>query len=356
MRFIWMPLAKLQEGLGGQGQAIAMAVAVGLTLFISVMFFVPYPLKMDSEGKLIPQVRKQVYYGGMNGTILRFNVKPNENVKEKQQLIALRDITLAKQLHEWKTKRDEALRNADAAGQLANTTPDPEKRKQLIGDRDKYMAEAASLDRQLERFKDLVGARAGGPDDDWLFVVKAPDLTDKDQQALKGLDEAPLYTILNTSFEEELTGRAIRPSDPVLRLGVKNGPWEVEMKIPQKHIGQVLLAFKRLNTDELDVDFLLRSDPTRVFRGKLHRSKVGLEANPPHDEGSMSSKDEAEPVVMCYVRIAGSDIPEDKQVPRELLLSGTEVHAKVLCGDRAMGYSLFYGVWEFLFEKVVFFF
>jgi hypothetical protein len=38
------------------------------------------------------------------------------------------------------------------------------------------------------------------------------------------------------------------------------------------------------------------------------------------------------------------------------LLSGTEVHSRIRCGNRPMGYSLFYGVWEFLYEKVVFFF
>ena len=36
--------------------------------------------------------------------------------------------------------------------------------------------------------------------------------------------------------------------------------------------------------------------------------------------------------------------------------AGTEVHAKVRCGNRRMGYALFYGVWEFIYEKVVFFF
>jgi hypothetical protein len=37
-------------------------------------------------------------------------------------------------------------------------------------------------------------------------------------------------------------------------------------------------------------------------------------------------------------------------------VTGTEVVAKVRCGNHAMGYSLFYGVWEFFYEKVVFFF
>src|SRR5437016_1006386 len=87
----------------------------------------------------------------------------------------------------------------------------------------------------------------------------------------------------------------------------------------------------------LDVDFLLRSDPTRVFRGKLHRHKVGGEANPSHDEAA-SASNEAEPVVVAYVRIDGDDIDADRRVPPELLLSGTEVHAKVRCGTRPMGY------------------
>src|SRR5262249_18828061 len=134
------------------------------------------------------------------------------------------------------------------------------------------------------------------------------------------------------------------------------GPWELELKIPQKHLGQVLLAFQRENTDVLDVDFLLKSDPTRVFRGKLHRGRIAGEAKPSQEEAAATSTSEAEPVAVAYVEIAGDGIDKDKEVPEELLLSGVEVHAKVRCGDRAMGYSLFYGVWEFLFEKVVFFF
>ena len=52
----------------------------------------------------------------------------------------------------------------------------------------------------------------------------------------------------------------------------------------------------------------------------------------------------------------GRDIDEDDRIPPEYLVTGTEVHAKVRCGNRAMGYSLFYGVWEFFYEKVVWFF
>jgi hypothetical protein len=123
------------------------------------------------------------------------------------------------------------------------------------------------------------------------------------------------------------------------------------MKIPQKHIGQVLQAYQYLNTDTLDVDLIVKSESTGTYKGKLERSKIAGEATPHRDE-----TEEAEPVVMAWVRIEGNDIPEGKRVPRELMLTGVEVHAKVRCGNHAMGYSLFYGVWEFFYEKVVFFF
>ena len=156
-------------------------------------------------------------------------------------------------------------------------------------------------------------------------------------------------TILNADFKETLTGKFVRPSDPLLRLGHEAGAWEVELKIPQKHVGQVLAAFGTAN--ELDVDLLLLSDPTRVYKGKLTRDKIAGEASVRREES-----DESEPVVIATVRVDGDDIPLEDRLPRERLLTGTEVHAKIRCGDHALGYSLFYGAWEFFFEKVVFFF
>ncbi len=41
----------------------------------------------------------------------------------------------------------------------------------------------------------------------------------------------------------EPSGQADR-ADP--QLGLKEGPWEIELKIPQKHIGQVLNGFQML--------------------------------------------------------------------------------------------------------------
>jgi hypothetical protein len=126
--------------------------------------------------------------------------------------------------------------------------------------------------------------------------------------------------------------------------------WEVKLKIPQKHVGQVLSAYSRLpQGSELDVDLLWTSGPTHSYKGKLARNKISSEANPDQNDHS-----EQEPVVVAWVRVSGSDIPEGSQLPATMLVTGTDVHSRVRCGNRAMGYSLFYGVWEFLYEKVIF--
>ena len=126
----------------------------------------------------------------------------------------------------------------------------------------------------------------------------------------------------------------------------------MRLKIPEKHIGQVKSAFPKNEADpKLDVDLLVMSHPTQKFRGVLYKSRLAGEATPNRDDHNESA-----PVVVAYVSLDDRSIPEELRVPRDYITTGVEVHAKILCGNHAMGYSLFYGLWEFLYEKVVFFF
>ena len=174
--------------------------------------------------------------------------------------------------------------------------------------------------------------------------------------------------ILSADFRENLEGRMVKPNEPLIRIGFtdpehpKLSDWEIELKIPQKHVGQVLEAYKRLPAGaELDVDVLFMSQPDAgSFRVKLRKDKIASQANTQKDDNN-----EAEPVVLAWARVHPKkikdadgkmidDIPADLQITSSLLLSGSEVHSRVRCGNHPMGYSLFYGVYEFLYEKVVF--
>ena len=129
--------------------------------------------------------------------------------------------------------------------------------------------------------------------------------------------------------------------------------WEVELKISQKYIGQVLMAFDRLKKgDELEVDILLASEPTRMYKGKLWCNKIAAEATPNKDDNN-----ESEPVTIAWVRLSGRDIPANYQLSPVDLIPGLDMfRTRIRCGTRPMGYSLFYGVWEYAYETFVFFF
>jgi hypothetical protein len=101
----------------------------------------------------------------------------------------------------------------------------------------------------------------------------------------------------------------------------------------------------------LEVDILLASMPDSSFLGRLYKEDLAAEAVPNRDE-----HDENEPVVTAYIKLNLDDIPPEKRVPEQHFVTGLEVRTRIRCGDHSLGYSMFHGVWEWFYEKVVFFF
>jgi hypothetical protein len=308
---------------------------------------------MDSTGQLLPQVRRQVF-SPVPGQVQGFHVLPTEDVNEGRDLATMYDVNLESKLRQLREEMLSAGKQADEA-EAAAKKPGIE-----FAQQQKYLTDAQikriTQNGKREELEALIHRTNASSRLESLgfYSLKAP-LFAPEEAALLTNSVRKRWTVLTGNFREEWTGREAKPSEPIMRLGAKDGPWEIEMKIPQKHLGQILYAMdqKRLRNEAevLDVDFLLRSDTTRTFKGKLTREKTSGEANPTRDDNN-----ESEPVVLAYVRITGDDIEPGYRLPPHLLLSGTEVHAKVRCGNHRLGYSLFYGVWEFFYEKVVFWF
>jgi hypothetical protein len=338
MRMLWVPLAKVQEGLGGKARAILTIIGAALLILVLCMIFIPYPLRMEAKGQLLPFKRMWLFSRTPTQTAkieeIRDFVQTGRPVTKGQELIRMYDRELAQKIYDFQVEIEKAdstirefskdLKNKDNSN-LPRELTEAKVTKQF-------------KTQQLAALVESYNADLQNPGNFWL---RAP---------ISGI-------VLTSDFREKLVGNSVKPSDPLLRFGSvdprkpKLSEWEIELKIPQKHVGQILAAYSTLKTNELDVDLLLVSRPTQTFKGKLARAKVASEATP-----NQTDNNEPDPVVLAWVRVAGEDIPKEYQLPPDLLLTGTEVHARVRCGSHAMGYSLFYGVWEFLYEKVVFFF
>jgi hypothetical protein len=334
-RFIWMPIAALQEGLGGKTKAIVTAVGVALLILVLCLIFVPYPLKMEAKGQLLPRDRVYVY-SPVEGRIKRIEpgLKSGEYVDKGAILFNVFDKGLASQLTDMDMAIAQAMQTANQ--QIADPNKDP----QRVIDKEKAKTELFYKKKARDELMKMTNSKEINGE----FEILAP---------MAGI-------ILTPEFRETLNDRAIKPNEQLLRIGnVSRSPakrtvqeWELELKIPQKHVGQVLRAYMDLPPGkELDVDLLVMTAPTRMFKAKLARDKIAYQASPNKDDPT-----DQEAVVLAWARLHGSDIEEEYRIPPELLLSTVEVHVKIRCGPHAMGYSLFYGVWEFLYEKVIFWF
>jgi hypothetical protein len=335
MRFIWQPLAKVQDGLGGKARAIILASAAAVAALTLAMIFVPYPLKMDAKGQLLPTDRRYIY-SPVEAQILNFRVEPGATVSQGDPLVELHDVQLEQKM--LALQEEIMINTADAAAlerQIRTTGLREEDKSKLSTEKRSKEITARFKAMELDALKRRVNAV---PDKIGSFTLLSP---------ING-------TVLDSTFKSDLTGRPVKPNEPILRVGRKTGQWEIELKIPQKHIGQVLKAFDKNHLDKpLDVDVILRSDPTHTYKAKLYKSDIGGQAAPNRDDNN-----EADPIVLAYVRIDDAGIAQQDRVPNDdnYLVTGTEVVAKVRCGNHALGYSLFYGVWEFIYEKIVFFF
>jgi hypothetical protein len=337
MRFLWAPLARLQEGLGGKARTIVTLVGLGLVVLIAAMVFIPYPLKMEAQGQLLP-IKRSYVFAPVAGTVKE--IKPaasGARVFLNQDIIRMFDLDLNKQINDLQSKILTQEATIRSLGQFISESDKTKVPAELRQKYEEAKIQKFALSRELDALRVRTNANLLRPGEFW---IKSP---------LTGM-------VLTGDFADNLKERYVKPNEPLLRVGqveVQNpriSQWELELKIPQKHIGQVLAAFGHADiNEELDVDIILKSDPTHTYSAKLQRNKIAKEAVPNRDE-----RNESEPIVLAWAKLSGTGIPETAQVPPEQLLTSTEVTARIRCGNHAMGYSLFYGVWEFIYEKIIF--
>ena len=339
---LWWPLMRVQQGLGGKARFWLFFTLGMLVLLFGAMIFVPYQLKLDSKGKLAPLDRHYVFSHD-TGRIAEFKVRPNDEVLPGAPVAVLFKQEWAQEI----VSRQRQLTGLDDQVRQLSNVPEginPADREQRTRDQLTKQIERRKVAEELAIFERVYKCDLTRPG---YYYVSAPETPPSKSTG------RPRWRIITPDFREEMTNKTVQPTDPILRVGNVDGGWEIVLKIPQKHVGQLLRAFKDSGADFLWVDVLVTSAPTPGYqgKGKLYKRDISAQAVPNQDD-----QNESEPVVFAYVRINTDDIPKEYHIDDRLLVTDVEVHAKVLCGAHSLGYSLFYGVWEFLYEKVIFFF
>jgi len=348
---LWWPLMRVQQGLGGKARFWTYFAVTALVLLTLAFTVIPYPLKLDAGGKLAPLERYQIF-SPQEGRLDSIEVEPNKDYLPGTAVAIAYRQEWWKEITQLKSQQS-TLTNQIAAFNRTMGTVNADTRAQLERDKIKAEYDLALVNDHLRTYRDVFHCDMR-PGQEGKFLLTTP------LSRPSSPNGRPVWRILNQDFREQLKNKTVSPKEPLMRVGHVDGGWEVILKIPQKHMGKLLQGFQEAAEDDNDgrgkylwVDVLVTSQPTpgHQGRGKLYRDKVTAMAEPNRDD-----QNESEPVVIGYVEINTPSIPEEYHINPNLLVTDVEVKARIRSGDHSLGYSLFYGMWEFLYEKVIFFF
>lgn len=348
---LWWPMMRLQEGLGGKAKFWLYSGIAAFTLLMLAMIFVPSPLKMAAKGQLEPVEIGNVF-APHEGQVREFKFRPGDKVDAGAEIAMLVSDQLGDKYRQALMEMEQKQATINAIETFDQSKLGEAERvanKRQLDEARTFVKSQSEFLLGMRRLYNLDPSRGANG----VFYALAPKLD------LSKVAANAKWTLLSADNREQILGRTVRTHEPIQRLGYTEGLWHITLKIPQRNMGHVLNAFARKDLHKLDaegkpyldVDVLLTSDSDKKYSGRLYQDKIAAEAIP--DKGDHN---ESEPVVLSYVKINLQEFPADRQIPRDLFVTGQEVHVKIRCGDHALGYSLFHGVWEWFYEHVIFFF
>jgi len=358
-KWLWRPIVAVQEGLGGKARAIVIGVIALIVTIAIIMALVPYQLKLDAKGQFLPE-KVQHIYAPKEGEIQDILLQPGEDVRPGQAAVRIYSPMFMQEMVKLDTEISTEKQKFDAIRlQIAQNQNKGQPSNEL--EMQNQLATSKANWEAKTKLKDQFAALYFmEPNNLGFFQARVPKLPDDVPTNLR-------WRVLNSDNRNELNRKTVRQSEPLLRLGLVEGNWRAELKIPQRNIGHIARAFaveghhlveqvenplqpgKMKQRRYVPVDILFSGSPDTSYPGRLYEDQLAAEAVPNRDDHN-----ESEPIVIAYVQVDVSSANAAEQ--KSLFVAGQEVRVKVKCGKRAMGYSLFHGVWEWFYEKVIFFF
>ena len=268
---------------------------LGALATAGILTFVPGEFTVTGPAELVPDHRREVF-ASSSGIVEELLVQHGDDVNEDQPLVILHDPQLALELPRIVGELDvvrERLKGVLSARLTGGSTPDLANRARLLASEEEELKERQ---QSLNRQRTLI----------------------EKQQAALTLRSPIRGKVLTWDVSTLLSARPVERGQALLTIGDTHGPWVIEMRIADKDFGHVRDAQKRLKPD-LDVEFLLASDPSRSYRGTIR------------DVAATTSLDDQIGIsVMVTVAIDSSQLSNPH--------AGTTAITRIHCGRQPIGY------------------
>lgn len=308
---LWNALGQSRVIVAARNARRTALIGIGLLVLAATLALVPAPFRVACNGILLPQDRRNVF-AQVDGEVEQIFVDHGSLVRSGEEVLRLTNENLLKQRQEivgQVNPLEKKLAAIDAKildrpqGNDANTRePEPDlEQSSLRASLESAQKQLAIIDEQID-----------------MLSVRSP----MDGQ------------VLSWDLRQQLARKPVHRGDLLLEVADVDGPWELELKLPDRRIGHVLRAQAASGTD-LPVTFLLAADPGLSWTGRI-------------TSVSNTTQDDSVDGQTIRVEVAFDQSALDIKQAR----SG--VMAKIHCGNRALGYVWLHDIVEFLQSKVFF--
>ncbi len=307
---LWRWIGSLRRYFRGSLLPKTLGVLTAILLAIVALVFVPAELKVACDGRLMPLVRRSLY-AQFDGTVDELLVDHGDDVTAGQILARLRNHALDLDME----KNRGEFRTAEA---------------QLDAIQTERLAASASRQDESDRL-------AAAAKEEELRVLIA---SLEDQRKILELRRSQLTVVspidgkvITWDLQERLRDRPVRMGQRLMQIADLDGPWQLELSLPDRRIADVLAA-QSARQRPLLVTYVLASDNSQQYEGRVV-------------EVERSTRVDAEKGQTVLVRV---EIEKDAR----LLQPGTQIQAKIHCGPHRLGYVWLRDVWHFIQSRILF--
>jgi multidrug efflux pump subunit AcrA (membrane-fusion protein) len=307
---LWRSLGRVQHACLAKGtRRRTFALAVVTAAAIAALVLIPVDYTAHCRGSLQPVERRRVF-APIDGIVKRVAVRHGQQVTRGQILVELQNTELEIAVADAEGRRAALVERLTAVERTLldeGKRLSPEEQAGLSGDRSEVREQIASIDRELK-----------------LYAEKRRQCA-----VISPLDGE----VTTWNAESLLENRPVRRGQVLVHVAATDGPWQLELRVPDDRSGRVVAAAAAATTP-LRVTFSPATDPTAVGEGQVVEIQNSAELR--GDDGN---------TVLVRAEIDAS------QAGRR---AGAEAVAHIHCGRRSVGYVWSKDVADFFRSKVLF--
>jgi biotin carboxyl carrier protein len=299
---VWRRLGQLSALFRGHHRHKAKAAVLLALAAVIALAVIPGSFKLRCNGAIQPAHRSQVY-AEADGVVSQLLVKDGDWVTAGQVLMQLEDPLLDAEA----AKAEGQLREAESRLRTC-------KLQRILGD-------FASEEEKQESVRQTAA------------LIASVEMIQEQHALLKAKQEQLKITspidgqVVTWDLPRRLQGRPVKAGQQLLTVADAKGPWELELRMPDKRSGYMREAWSNVGqTESLAASYVLASHPTNIHHGRVR--EVSRSADIHEKDGN---------IVRVYVEL--DHHPGKNEVRTR---PGTDVVAHIHVGRASVGYCKFY--------------